>query len=319
MDDADILRRALRESADEDVAGFISSLDQDETTGVPPPPKIEITEVSSEPAQFDLMPFGAQAAETTPSGAGVPPPPPPPPTTCDPSSPGTDNLTFFDSVTLTLHVHGDFAHTECFGDPTHPPLIWSINETVTRTLTREDRDFVTPIKPIGDHFQLWLDTGGFEHFELPDTIDCFNCFGGWTSCTAAFQVGMWIGERVNLCPAGYIPDNGGQVFFAAAQFTWFNESPVSGWSDGNELQFYYWGPSELYVCTSGPPDYNTCNSIGTQVPSGVHDVGITGKDLANLPGSYNYVHTWQTSSYYDPGTATVVPLYLTYDFSIDIV
>lgn len=69
------VQRAIQAQLDEDVAEFISSLDQDVRSGVPPPPKIEITEVTSEAAELEFVPFGAQGAETTPSSVGIIPPP----------------------------------------------------------------------------------------------------------------------------------------------------------------------------------------------------------------------------------------------------
>src|SRR5215468_4111640 len=73
--DEDAYRRALRASADEDVAAFIESLDREEGRP-PPPPRIEVSEVTGQPMEFDLLPFGVQGASTTPTqdtgGFGVP-------------------------------------------------------------------------------------------------------------------------------------------------------------------------------------------------------------------------------------------------------
>ena len=66
-DDDDQARRAIRAQADEDVAAFIAQLDSDVGSGVPPPPQIRVTEVSSQPYEFDLLARGDQGAGTAPS------------------------------------------------------------------------------------------------------------------------------------------------------------------------------------------------------------------------------------------------------------
>ncbi len=66
------LRRQIRAQTDEDVATFIAQLDSDVGSGVPPPPRIEVTEVSSQPVELELLPFGGQ-------GSGAEPAPPTPP------------------------------------------------------------------------------------------------------------------------------------------------------------------------------------------------------------------------------------------------
>jgi hypothetical protein len=70
-------RRQIRAQADADVAEFIASLSQDEGSGVPPPPTIKVSEVSSQAVELDLVGFGTQGAATAPgagSGGGGPPP-----------------------------------------------------------------------------------------------------------------------------------------------------------------------------------------------------------------------------------------------------
>lgn len=67
-------RRQIRAQADADVAAFIESLGQDEETGVPPPVKIKITDVSTQPVKFSPFDFGQEGAGTTPSGSGGGPP-----------------------------------------------------------------------------------------------------------------------------------------------------------------------------------------------------------------------------------------------------
>lgn len=63
-------QRQFRRQVDDDVANWISQLDSDTGSGVPPPPEIKVSEVSSQSVEFDLINFGAQGAETQPSGAG---------------------------------------------------------------------------------------------------------------------------------------------------------------------------------------------------------------------------------------------------------
>lgn len=74
-DDAEYeARRQIRAQADADVAAFISSLDQDEGTGVPPPVKITVSEVSTKPVQFDPFAFGHEESGTAPSAGSTPTP-----------------------------------------------------------------------------------------------------------------------------------------------------------------------------------------------------------------------------------------------------
>jgi hypothetical protein len=65
-------RRQIRAQADADVSEFIASLGEDEGSGVPPPPSIKVSEVSSQPVEFDFLGFGPQRSGTAP-GAGSPP------------------------------------------------------------------------------------------------------------------------------------------------------------------------------------------------------------------------------------------------------
>jgi hypothetical protein len=65
-------RRQIRAQADADVAAFIESLGQDEGSGVPPPPTIKVSEVSSQPVELDFIGFGQQGSGTAP-GAGTSP------------------------------------------------------------------------------------------------------------------------------------------------------------------------------------------------------------------------------------------------------
>jgi hypothetical protein len=70
-------RRQIRAQADADVAAFIESLGQDEGSGVPPPPTIKVSEVSSQPVELDFIGFGDQGSGTAPgagSGGGTPSP-----------------------------------------------------------------------------------------------------------------------------------------------------------------------------------------------------------------------------------------------------
>ncbi len=60
-------QRQFRAQVDEDVANWISQLDSDIGTGVPPPPQIKVTEVSSQPYEFDLLQPGSQNASTAPA------------------------------------------------------------------------------------------------------------------------------------------------------------------------------------------------------------------------------------------------------------
>lgn len=59
-------RRQIRAQADADVAAFISSLDQDEGSGVPPPVSIRISEVSTKPVKFSPFVLGREESETAP-------------------------------------------------------------------------------------------------------------------------------------------------------------------------------------------------------------------------------------------------------------
>lgn len=60
-------QRQFRRQVDDDVANWISQLDSDTGTGVPPPPQIKVTEVSSQPYEFDLLQPGSQNASTAPA------------------------------------------------------------------------------------------------------------------------------------------------------------------------------------------------------------------------------------------------------------
>lgn len=73
-DDYDDTKREILRQIESDVADFIASLDQDLPSGVPPPPKIEVTETSATPAEVELLQFGGQDTGVTP---GLPSPPPP--------------------------------------------------------------------------------------------------------------------------------------------------------------------------------------------------------------------------------------------------
>jgi hypothetical protein len=70
-------RRQIRAQADADVASFIASLDQDDGSGVPPPPTIKVTEVSSQPVKIDFLGWGPQDAQTSPAPFSPPSPPAP--------------------------------------------------------------------------------------------------------------------------------------------------------------------------------------------------------------------------------------------------
>lgn len=65
-------RRQVRAQADADVAAFIESLGQDEGTGVPPPVRINITDVSTKPVKFSPFAFGREDSGASP-GPKVPP------------------------------------------------------------------------------------------------------------------------------------------------------------------------------------------------------------------------------------------------------
>jgi len=65
-----------------DAAVFLQQSLEGDETGIPPPPVIDITEVSVDPIKFDVLEFGKQGAETTPSGHGGITPPPPPTASC---------------------------------------------------------------------------------------------------------------------------------------------------------------------------------------------------------------------------------------------
>jgi len=310
LGDEDAYRRAIRASADEAVAEFIASLDQDQGRP-PPPPKIEISEVEGKPVEFDFMPFGTQGAETLPHGQGGGLPPAPPPS-CNATAPVSANLVDFDHIDLSLRVYGHVETTCNMGGSA--PWIWVFDETFTRNLLRENRSLTSPAKPTGTHFQIWLDTSGFEHIELPLAMDgdCFNCFGGWTSCTTALQVGGFMGQRVNLCPSGYSPEDSGDTWYVAAQFTWFN-APFSGWStSGNELQFYYYD-TQFYECNTGSPSFLTCHGIGMNPGSTPFD-SLTSKNIANLPGTYTYDKVLLSGTVGSPP----VPVYLHYVFTVHI-
>ncbi len=74
-DDAEYeMRRQIRAKADEDVASFVASLDQDQGSGIPAPSRIEITEVSTKPVKFSAFAFGREESQASP-GIGVPPTP----------------------------------------------------------------------------------------------------------------------------------------------------------------------------------------------------------------------------------------------------
>ncbi len=66
-DNDDELRRQFRAQVDADVANWIESLGQDEGSGVPPPPRIKITEVSTNPVEFDPFAFGHEGSGTSPA------------------------------------------------------------------------------------------------------------------------------------------------------------------------------------------------------------------------------------------------------------
>lgn len=307
-------RRIMRQ-ADEDVGAFLSALDQDEVSGIPPPPQIRVSEVALHSEDSEFVPWGGQGAGTQPAPFHAPFTPPP---GCSASNTGATNHTdLFNHIDLTLRVYGH-TETNCdMGGPPDTPEFWTFDETFTKNLTREDRNLVSPVRPDIDHFQLWTDTLGFEHLELSafPAQDCFNCFGGWDSCTAAFEVGGFMGELVNLCPGGYAPEDSGQTWFVAAQFTWFNSSGVPGWSDGNELQFYYYS-TQFYECNSGSPDFLTCNGIGMN-PGFVPFDSETGKALADLPGTYFYTKTL-LDDFVPMPSGPDEHVYLYYEFTIDI-
>lgn len=211
-----------------------------------------------------------------PGGVGGSAPQTPLPT-CASTNTGVENLLYFNTVEMVITIAGE-AYI-----PAGCSEVQTIDKTYTRTLTRVDRNLSSPEPPTGDQFQLWLDEQGFEHWEIPNLSNCFSCFAGWTSCTTAFVVDGHLGvDSAYSCPSGLSPSPDGGYF--AAQLTWFNSTGVPGWSDGNELQFYYYlGP---IVCESGPPFFDSCSSLGNG-PFAFLD-SETGKDLANVPGTYHY-------------------------------
>ncbi len=76
-------QRQFRRQVDDDVANWVSQLDSDVGSGVPPPPQIKVTEVSSQPYEFDLLQPGSQNAGTAPGGGTTPAP-----ATCPETCPG---------------------------------------------------------------------------------------------------------------------------------------------------------------------------------------------------------------------------------------
>lgn len=70
-EDVDYRQEILRVAA-QDTAAFLTKPIDSDVTGIPPPPVIELTEVTADPIKFDFLGFGKQAAETTPSGAAPP-------------------------------------------------------------------------------------------------------------------------------------------------------------------------------------------------------------------------------------------------------
>lgn len=75
-DDDEQLRASIRAKADADVAAFLSQGLDDESTGIPPPPVIKVSEVESSLKKPTLNPFGTTDSSTVPSTPGFVPPPP---------------------------------------------------------------------------------------------------------------------------------------------------------------------------------------------------------------------------------------------------
>ncbi len=102
-------QRQFRAQVDEDVANWVSQLDSDVGSGVPPPPQIKVTEVSSQPIELDFIGFGRQDAGTQ-QGAGGGTGGETPPPTCP-------NVTFSGISFCTCLEVPDFSHWYDFGSP----------------------------------------------------------------------------------------------------------------------------------------------------------------------------------------------------------
>lgn len=109
-------RRQIRAQADADVAAFIASLDQDEESGVPPPVKIKISEVSTQPVEFAPFDFGHEESGTATAAGSTPAP-----ATCPHSvAPCTIDLTVSTPHGYSVSQSGLLIASGSSGDVTNP-------------------------------------------------------------------------------------------------------------------------------------------------------------------------------------------------------
>ncbi len=282
------LRRQILAQADDDVAAFIAQLDSDVGSGVPPPPRIEVTEVSSQPIELELVPFGGQGSETVPtqpgSGGGGPPPCCPAATlVCDQISASkskcgftefntpSDPPKYYLSKVATTHV---VKIQSCNGSGTCEA---GIDGTRTTTTTYDSSDCSSTSNTVrsGD----WSSIGGFE------TLTFHRCDGST--------------GHTDPPPSGSCTDISTTEQDCSAVTNFHHSSPCSPTdttltrTDNTVLSDEYTTTELISNTEAALPGYTDCFNCGYDVtvtceyPPGESCTCLASRDLADDESSYS--------------------------------
>lgn len=217
-DDAEYeARRQIRAQADADVAEWVASLGQGEDTGIPPPVRISVTEVSSDPVQLQPFAFGGETAGTQPAAGSSPPPTP----SEDCFSSDTISVEFsgIDAVgcscisasdTCSFQITDDTALSDTFS----LPKVSSGTGFVSYSAVFPDRLTIDEYSDSGDCSTTPgsnsrgiliivechkddpdVDDGVYVYMEIADP----NCFGDWVLFFSTSPVGTLTSDNTTEC------------------------------------------------------------------------------------------------------------------------
>lgn len=248
-------KRQIRAQAESDAAAWLESLGQTEDTGIPPPVQIRVTEVSSDPVQFQPFAFGGEQAGTSP--AQPQPPPPQAEWACCKPDDSCEDLTSSDCADAggTWHLGIHCADNPDFCTPSCPACP-SDSDTVTVEFSGITSCGCVIIHTV-DSTRSTMLSGGAGTFALSPLGG-----GAWElidTTTSWAQVDSWLNTTCNGSPPFTDLNSNIHIVLTCSDGIWglSLRYKVSGGSDDQFQSFVFSG-----VCVGNGDTVDNQNSCG---------------------------------------------------------